>query len=81
LKQRLQTLLFAAGSLLLPVIAFAHDDDDKPQPMNAHDKSIQSWAWVMIAALIVLPIVWYQFRRWQILRSGSQSHGTGYHQD
>ena len=35
----------------------------------------------MLAALIILPIVWYQYRKWQILRSGNQSHGTGYHQD
>ncbi len=81
MKQRLQTLVFAAGTFLLPVLAFAQDPDEKPQPMNDHDKSIQSWAWVMIAALIILPLVWVQYRRWSILRSGDQTHGTGYHQD
>lgn len=80
MKQRLQSLLFAVGMILLPVFAFA-DDDDKPQPMNAHDKMIQSWAWAMLAVLIVLPIAWYQYRKWSILRSGSQTHGAGYHQD
>jgi hypothetical protein len=81
LKQRIQTLLLTLGVLLLPLLAFAQDDDhEKVQPMSAHDKTIQSWAWVMIAALIILPIVWYKFRRWQILRSGNQTH-AGYHQD
>jgi hypothetical protein len=65
---------------LLPVLAFA-DEDDKPQPMNEHDKMIQSWAWVMIAVLIILPTAWYQYRKWSILRSGNQTHGTGPHQD
>ncbi|MCW3100533.1 MAG: hypothetical protein JWL77_6151 [Chthonomonadaceae bacterium] len=80
MKQRLQNLLFAIGIFLLPVLAFA-DDDDKPQPMSEHDKMIQSWAWVMIAALIIVPIAWYQYRKWSILRSGSQSHGSGHPQD
>ena len=80
MKQRLQNLLFAVGMFLLPVLAFA-DDDDKPQPMSPHDKMIQSWAWTAVAALIILPIVWYQYRKWSILRSGSQTHGSGHHQD
>ncbi len=80
MKQRLQSLLFAVGMILLPVIAFA-DDDEKPQPMTDHDKMIQGWAWVMIAVLILVPLAWYQYRKWSILKSGNQSHGTGYHQD
>lgn len=80
MKQRMQTVLMTVGATLLPLLAFA-DEDDKPNPMSAHDKTIQSWAWVMIAALIIVPVIWYQFRRWQTLRSGSQTHGTGYHQE
>lgn len=81
MKQRLRTLLLTLGALLLPLFACAQDEHEKAQPMTDHDKMIQSWAWAMLAALILLPIAWYQYRRWQILRSGNQSHGTGYHQD
>ena len=71
----------AAGAALLPVLAFAQDHEHVPEPMSAHDKTIQSWAWAAIAVLIIVPIAWYQLRRWQTLRSGNQTHGTGYRQE
>ena len=81
MRQRIRTLFTTAGVILLPALAFAQDHDHVEQPMNDHDKSIQSWAWIMLAALIVVPIVLYQLRKWQTLRSGNQTHGTGYHQE
>lgn len=80
MKQRIQTLWLTLGIFLLPLIAWA-DEDEKPQPMSAHDKMIQSWAWVMIAALIILPTVWYQVRRWQIINSGKSTDGMRGNQD
>ena len=81
MKQHIRTLLFTVGALLLPLLAFAQDSDEKAQPMSDHDKMIQSWAWIMLAALIIVPLVWYQIRRLQILRSGNQTHGSGYRQE
>lgn len=81
MKQHIRTLLITVGALLLPLLAFAQDHEEKPQPMNDHDKAIQSWAWVMLVVFIVVPLVWYQVRRRQIIRSGNQTHGTGYPQE
>ena len=81
MKERIRTLLATITAMLLPVLAFAQDPDERPQPMNDHDKAIQSWAWAALAILIVVPFVWYQIRRRQILKSGNQTHGTTYHQD
>lgn len=80
MKQRIQTLLLTLGVFLLPVLALA-DDDEKPQPMSAHDKMIQSWAWFAVFALIVIPAVWYQIRKWQIVHSGNTTDGMRGNQD
>ena len=80
MKQRIQTLTMTVGAALLPLMAFA-DDDEKAQPMSAHDKTIQLWAWVGLAALIVVPAVWYQLRRWQITHSGNSTDGMRNNQD
>ena len=81
MKQRIRTLVVTAGAILLPLLAYAQDEHEKGQPMNAHDKTIQSWAWFMLVAFIVVPVILYQLRKWQILRSGNQTHGTNYHQE
>ncbi len=78
---RLRTALITAGTLLLPLTVWAQDPDEKVTPMSAHDKNIQMWAWAMIAALIVLPIVWFQFRRWQITHANTPTDGMRGNQD
>ncbi len=81
MKSRLHTLLFTTGALLLPLLARAQDPDEKPQPMTTHDKQIQMWAWIMLAVLIVIPIVWYRFRRWQITHANNPTDGMRGNQD
>ena len=68
------------GAVLLPLMAFA-DDDEKVQPMSVHDKTIQLWAWGGLAALILVPAIWYRLRCWQITHAGNSTDGMRNNQD
>ncbi len=66
--------------MVLPLAAWA-DDDDKPVPIDPQTAAAQNWAIGIVLGLVCLSVIWYNLRRWQILRSGNQVHGDSRHQD
>lgn len=67
--------------LALPVLAMAQDPDEKPQPLDPEAAKEQLWGWAGIAVIIVVPILWYWLRIWQIKRSGNVVDGESHIQD
>lgn len=52
--------------VLLPLIAFAQDDHDKPVPLDPQAQRIQLWTYGVVALGLTLLLVWYLVRRWQL---------------
>jgi hypothetical protein len=68
----------AAALIMLPLIARA--DEDENIPLSPQQLSAQRTVLGAIAALVVVGIGFYLFRRWQTLRSGNTVDG-GYKDD
>ena len=66
--------------LAMPLAAWA-DDDDKPVPIDPQTAAAQNRIIGIVLTLVCLALIWYYVRRWQILRSGNQVHGTNPDQD
>ncbi len=66
--------------LAMPPAAWA-DDDEKPVPIDPQTAAAQNRIIGIVLTLVCLALIWYYVRRWQILRSGKQVHGTNPNQD
>ncbi len=68
-----RTATYTLALALLPIVALAQQkDEDKPVPLDPATAAAQNRILGIIALLIVLPIGWYYFRRWQIIRAASR---------
>ena len=65
---------------LLPVVAFAHDDD-APAPLDPKSKAEQLTSLGVIAAVVALGLALYLYRRWQAASSTNVVHGFEGDQD
>jgi len=79
-RSRIVALLSVLSFMVLPVAAFA-DDDEKPVPIDPQTAAQQNHIIGAILGVACLAVAWYYWRRWQIIHSGNQVHGTGGHQD
>ncbi len=66
---------------LMPLAAWAQDDDDKPTPLDPQSKAIQLWVFGAVAAAVLLFVIWYLLRRRATLRSGRIVEGESQSQD
>jgi hypothetical protein len=78
---RWRTFGFALGLLLFPLIAFAQDEHEHGLlPIDPQTRATQLWVYGVVGLGVVLFLVWYFIRRWQI-RNGPSVSGTNQNQD
>ncbi len=67
--------------LMMPLAAWAHDDDGPPVPLDPQAQKMQLTVLGVVVAAAVLVVGWYFVRRWQIMHSGATKYGSGPDQD
>jgi len=67
--------------LLMPLAAWAHDDDGPPVPLDPQAQKMQLTVLGVVVGSVVLVVGWYFMRRWQITHSGATKYGSGPEQD
>lgn len=73
-KRAMNGALFTAVAVLLPVAAFAHDE--APQPLPEETLAAQRLSLGAIAAVVLVGVGFYLFRRWQTVRGGNTVYGN-----
>ncbi|HLV81445.1 MAG TPA: hypothetical protein VKT32_14255 [Chthonomonadaceae bacterium] len=81
--QKIKTFFLTCFFALLPLAVWAQGggDEDAPVPLTPEVKAEQLTVFGVVALLVILFIVWYFYRRWQIQHSGNVVHGTDPRQD
>jgi hypothetical protein len=58
-------------------VAWAHDDDEKPTPVDPSIFSGAGTLLMIIAAAVIVGAVWYHLRRRALLQEGRKPSPTG----
>ena len=72
---RIRPVGLALLLILLPLAAWAHDDDEKPVPLDPATQRAQLLTFGVVGGLVLAVAVFYYVRRWQLMRSDKFQEG------
>ena len=60
---------------LVPLAAWAHDEDEKPVPMDPQTQRAQLLTFGAVAVIVIAVAIFYYIRRWQLMHSDKVQEG------